>query len=362
MLDSLHRRPRGRAIAPMLSRLSGGLVPEGPAMVDRAREAGSGPTDGVRIVVALRAYAVPAYDELLGPPTRDLLERIDAADVVEVQRRLDSDLRAVWDTATPIAREHLKLIFGVHCGVDAILEKTGLLPDVPPDDIHAMGRGPLAAGGDFWLADLVADAAERCGVEFAPGMRVLDFGSSSGRHLRVLQAWRPQVRWMGCDPNAGAIRWADAHLPGIEFFVSPQEPRLELETSSVDVVFAVSVWSHFGAGAAERWLAEMRRIIRPGGLLVFTTQSVGSLAHYLRADRVSDEYAVRVAEALLAGGHSYVEAFGECGDWGVKSPEWGTAYMTLEWLAQRTSPDWSLPLYEAVRIDTNQDLVVLQRA
>ena len=136
---------------------------------------------------------------------------------------LDEDTRHAWDTALPAAREHLKLVLGVHHGVRPVLEKTGLTTAMPPDEVHAMGRGP-AAGGDFWTADWMAEAARRAGAPLADGDRVLDFGCWSGRHLRVLQAWRPGVRWIGCDPNEGAIGWAAEHLGGIEFFVSPQEP------------------------------------------------------------------------------------------------------------------------------------------
>jgi SAM-dependent methyltransferase len=342
MLDSLHRRPRGRALAPVLSRFSGGKI---------------APSGGD----ALRAYEPPRYEEALGSPSRELLGRIEEADVAELRSRLDPELAEVWRTASPVTQEHLKLILGVHYGVEPILAKTGLRTDTPPEDVHAMGRGPIAAGGDFWLADLVAGAAEGAGVDFAPGTSVLDFGCSSGRHLRVLQAWRPDVRWSGCDPNADAIRWASEHLPGIEFFASPQDPPLDLASGSVDVAFAVSVWSHFGADAGSRWLEEMHRLIAPGGVVVFTTQSFGSLAHYLRKDAITEAYAVRALRDLVSRGHHYVDAFGATGDWGVKHAQWGMAYMTLEWLAQRATPGWELMRYEAARVDTNQDLVVLRR-
>jgi SAM-dependent methyltransferase len=232
---------------------------------------------------------------------------------------------------------------------------------MPPDDVHAMARGPLAAGGDFWTADLVADAALRGGLELSAGQRVLDFGCSSARHLRVLQAWRPAVSWLGCDPNARAIAWDREHLPGIEFFVSPLEPPLELEAGSLDGAFAISVWSHFAEAAAIRWLEEMHRVIRPGGLLVFTTQGYASLAHYHRLAKIDDEYAVGGVEVLLRSGHAFVPSFGVRGDDGVKSPDWGMAYLSLDWLARTAHGRWSIESYEPARIEGNQDLVVLRR-
>ena len=126
-------------------------------------------------------------------------------------------------------------------------------------------------------------------------------------------------------------------------------------------MLAVSVWSHFGAGAAERWLAEMHRLLRPGGALVLTVQGPGSIAHYLREGAIDEAGASAAAEALLASGHHLVQSFGPDGDWGVAGPEWGMAYMTLEWLLARATPAWSLALHEPARIDFNQDLVVLTR-
>ena len=40
-----------------------------------------------------------------------------------------------------------------------------------------------------------------------------NFGCSSGRVVRVLQAAFPQTRWYGCDPLESSINWAKRHLP-----------------------------------------------------------------------------------------------------------------------------------------------------
>ena len=351
MLDSLHRRPRGKPLAGLLSQITRGRVP--PPRTDRLRRE--------RTLETLRSYRPPDYRDP-SPVTQALLQRLDDGDVATVMAHLDGETQQVWDTAPPDQHGRLTLILGVCHHVPSVLNRTGLRVDMPPDDVHAMARGPLAAGGDFWTADLVADAALRSGLEFADGARVLDFGCSSARHLRVLQAWRPGGAWMGCDPNERAIAWASETLPGIEFFTSPQEPPLDLEAGSLDAVFAISVWSHFAAGAAVRWLDEMHRVIRPGGLLILTVQGIASLAHYLRNDEIDDEYAVAGTEVLLASGHAYVPSFGPDGDDGVRSPEWGMAYLTIDWLAQRTLLRWTLESYEPARIDTNQDLIVLRRS
>ncbi len=70
-----------------------------------------------------------------------------------------------------------------------------------PSDVHAMARGPVAAGGDAFTADFVLGALERAGSPLPEDARALDFGCSSGRVVRMLAAARPDVAWLGCDPN-----------------------------------------------------------------------------------------------------------------------------------------------------------------
>src|SRR5205807_368428 len=73
----------------------------------------------------------------------------------EVGARLDAGQARVLDRAQPWERSALTLAFGVHHRVPAVLQKTGLSPADPPGDVHAMGRGALAAGGAYYYADLV---------------------------------------------------------------------------------------------------------------------------------------------------------------------------------------------------------------
>jgi SAM-dependent methyltransferase len=323
VLDSLHRRRRGHRLAQWL---------------------------GLGGVGAQLAYQRPPdYDDVLQAPSRALVERLDVA---EVERRLTPDERALWEADTPAGRARLALTLGTHHGVD-----TGLLPDMPPDDVHSMVRSQLVTGGDPWLADLVIGAAGR-----DPRRAALDFGCSSGRVVRLLAAWRPEVRWIGCDPNAGAIAWAQAHVPAVEWFVSPQEPPLPLADGALDLAFAISIWSHFGERAALRWLDEMHRLLEPGGVLVFTAHGLGSIGDFVRRGKLRARDGTTAAEALATRGHWFRSTFKAGGDWGVVDPEWGEAYMSPEWVRRHVEPRWRLARYEPARLDRNQDLYVLERA
>jgi SAM-dependent methyltransferase len=224
-----------------------------------------------------------------------------------------------------------------------------------------MARGPLAAAGGLYEADLVVSALDSVGVRIEDVEHVLDFGCSSGRVVRVLAAAYPQVHWTACDPNDAAIAWADQNLPGIEFYVNDQEPPLPAEQGSLDLVYAISIWSHFAPELGLRWLEEMRRVIRPGGHLVFTTHGLQSVAFFCGGGFRAPEQADEILRSLYTCGWFYEAAFGDDGDWGVVNPEWGMAFLTPEWILTKLCPQWRVLEFAPGRNQENQDVYVLER-
>jgi SAM-dependent methyltransferase len=255
----------------------------------------------------------------------------------------------------------LVLAYGIWLDVPAVIEKTGLTADQPPEDIHAMARGPLSAAGGLYEANLVADALGGVGVEITDVGRALDFGCSSGRVVRVLAAAYPHVHWHGCDPNAPAIEWASENLPSIEFFVNEDAPPLPLADASLDLAYAISIWSHFAPELGLRWFEEMHRTIRPGGHLVCTTHGLTSIAHYALGEMRTPEQSLEIRDALYRGGSWYAAEFGEEGDWGVVNPDWGTAFLSPEWMLAKLCPSWRMLEFAPGRNQANQDVYVLQR-
>ena len=234
-----------------------------------------------------------AADARDAQPVTDLLAaRLLPADEAAVVERLEGWAVEAWDAADAAERRRLLLWFGVYVRLPGVLERTGLVPDEPPEDVHAMARGALAAGGDYASADLVVAALERAGGAIASVRRALDFGCSSGRTVRPLAAAYPHVQWHGVDPNGPAIAWAAEHVPGVAFARSASEPPLAFGDGELDLVYAISIWSHFAEDAARRWLDEMHRVVAPGGHLVITIHGAESVAH-LRPPRRAAARAAR---------------------------------------------------------------------
>ena len=117
---------------------------------------------------------------------------------------------------------------------------------------------------------------------------VLDFGCGCGRIGRqfIQQSPRPQ-RYEGLDLHAGMIRWASENLapcaPGFRFTHhdvfypafnpgdgKPRHQRLPFGDAEFSFIVAISVFTHLTQDQTEAYLAEMARVMEPGGVLLCT--------------------------------------------------------------------------------------------
>jgi len=310
----------------------------------------------------------PELESLPGPVTARLYDRLTNEDIERVRTRLTKDHQLVWEQATQEERKRLMLGLGLLYSVDGFAERTGLVGAHPPAAVHSMARGMITEiGGSYYYADLVIAARAATGRPIPAGAACLDFSCSSGRVVRALAAAYPEVNWCGCDPNSGAIEWARDHITGADFLVSSINPPLPYAPGSFELVFAISVWSHYSPAAARRWLDEMHRIVTPGGHLLLTAHGVNSCVwftdnpdHAIK-ERLGSDWIARTGTRLVGDGHCFWDVFGDEGDWGVVDADWGLAFFTPEWLLASATPAWSVCEYRIGRAGGNQDVYLLER-
>jgi len=152
-------------------------------------------------------------------------------------------------------------------------------------------------------------------------------------------------------------------------YASPINPPTTYGEKKFDLIFAISIWSHYNFGKGEnikgdergsalRWLEEMRRIIKPDGFLVITTHGYG--AAYSKVTDVPTAKLIR--KTFDDGtGEFYVAAFPGNMDWDkdTVNPDWGMSWVDPTWLAL-TSKDWKLVVLRNSRSDCLQDVIVMR--
>jgi SAM-dependent methyltransferase len=139
---------------------------------------------------------------------------------------------------------------------------------------------------------------------------ILDWGCGPGRVVRHLPAVVGQgCRFTATDANARSIAWCRAHLPGIAFLTNEMRPPLALPDASVDAAYGISIFTHLSHEGHTSWLAELLRVLRPGGVLLLTTHGAAFRAILTAAERAQFDAGTLVERRQVREGHRVFAAF-----------------------------------------------------
>ncbi|HZU62033.1 MAG TPA: class I SAM-dependent methyltransferase [Solirubrobacteraceae bacterium] len=144
---------------------------------------------------------------------------------------------------------------------------------VPPRRLRARtgvpeARAFIASGRD--AARELEGALASSGLGLAEVESVLDFGCGPGRVLPHVASLVAPASCTGCDVSGPAIKWARRHRPELRWEVSRFRPPLPFGDGSFALVYSISVFSHIDEELQDRWLEEIDRVLRPGGVALLS--------------------------------------------------------------------------------------------
>jgi SAM-dependent methyltransferase len=227
----------------------------------------------------------------------------------------------------------------------------------PPDDLplppaelmvlvagHAKQSSFLRRGKA--AADVIEEAARRRARGIADMEAILDFGCGSGRVARWWSAL-DGVDVHGCDVNPRLVAWVDENLPFVTARATPLEPPTPYPDAAFDLVYALSVFTHLPAELQRPWAAELRRIMKPGGLLIITTHGTAYL------DRLTREEVARFEAGEVVVHFEQLAGANLC-----------SAFHPRQYLSDILLPDFELLEFAPAGSGGSgrQDLVVARRA
>jgi ubiquinone/menaquinone biosynthesis C-methylase UbiE len=140
------------------------------------------------------------------------------------------------------------------------------------DEYETLHRRNIAVSGEspeFFARYKVKDVALEATRRGVAVRRLLDFGSGTGNSLPHFHASFPEAAITCADVSARSLEISRARFPQLEArHVEIDGPTLPFDDETFDVSFSACVFHHIPHGEHPRWLAELRRVTRKGGLLV----------------------------------------------------------------------------------------------
>jgi ubiquinone/menaquinone biosynthesis C-methylase UbiE len=133
------------------------------------------------------------------------------------------------------------------------------------------------------------------------GQRVLDVGCATGNLLRTLGRRHPRVELTGVDPDPAALARArsKARRAGLDIRLDRGFAQdLPYPDASFDRVFSSLMLHHLDSQAKDALLAEVRRVLRPGGLLVLADATLDEHGHGHGRRRMREQLRDNVGDAV----------------------------------------------------------------
>ena len=179
--------------------------------------------------------------------------------------------------------------------------------------LPAMGSDRLLPFYDVFTWLLGAPAAHRRLADQAavrPGQRVLEIGTGTGNLALLVARRHPDAEVVGLDPDplALAVARRKAGRRGLRVqWDLGTAAELPYEEASVDRVLSSLMFHHLDEDEKRRTLAEVRRVLRPGGslhLMDFGGSHQGPLARILhrRTPRLDANTGDAIPERMRAAG------------------------------------------------------------
>ncbi|MGZ5270711.1 MAG: class I SAM-dependent methyltransferase [Ramlibacter sp.] len=142
--------------------------------------------------------------------------------------------------------------------------------DLLADEYHAQHKANVAITGEdpaYFAEYKIADLARLVHTLALPAGRILDFGSGIGNSIPWFRRHFPHSALSCADVSRRSLEIASRRFPGAERHLLVNG-RVPLPPASQDIVFSACVFHHIAHAEHLRWLAELRRVTRPGGVLV----------------------------------------------------------------------------------------------
>jgi SAM-dependent methyltransferase len=143
--------------------------------------------------------------------------------------------------------------------------------DLVADEYESQHRQNIAITGEspeFFAAYKISLLANFASGLFPAPARILDFGSGIGNSVPFFRKYFPDASLTCADASSRSIELSRKRFPGQEHYTFIADGKIPHEDDAFDVTFSACVFHHLPPKEHRRWLTELLRVTRSGGMLV----------------------------------------------------------------------------------------------
>ena len=108
------------------------------------------------------------------------------------------------------------------------------------------------------------------------GTNILDFGCGCGRFFLPMH-FETDANVYGTDIDHTAIYYLSFVTKSNNLSVNKFSPPLDYPNGFFDIIVSISIWTHLTPEDGMKWLREVKRILKPGGLALISTGGLATL-------------------------------------------------------------------------------------
>ena len=196
----------------------------------------------------------------------------------------------------------------------------------------------------------IKDLLGLIGKDFYSFNNILDFGCGSGRVARYFHDRPASCYLCGTDFDTQAISWCQKHLPFARWDTNDAMPPTAYADGVFDFIYAISVFTHLDERMQFAWLHELKRISKPGGILILTVSGEGARSKFSTKHRAALSEKGFLYQVYQTGifKNDELPAF------------YQTAHHTRGYIEDRWSQLFKIVRYVERGINAHQDAVILQ--
>lgn len=251
------------------------------------------------------------------------------------------------------------------------------LPRFPSEELQRnttslSGEQALQQAHGFY-GDII-EVLDSRGISIERDWMILDFGSCWGRISRFFMRDVPKKNIHGVDVEKEFVDICNGLFDSDTFSVCQAMPPLEFADSSMSLISAYSVFSHLSEVAFLAWLREFGRILKPGGIIAFTTRNEGFLDYCASLNaRRSELSGYQLALATAVGGDTdvrqkyragkfvFVSSRGVNGGGSMNESFYGETFIPQAYVRSHLADGFEILDYKPIGQTYDQSLFVLRK-